>query len=293
MGAHGDGSGRNDPTCTGKNGRFRVGQSTAVMVLSKAPRYNDQSDPPGNRGLWAFATGLVRDPKMKHCLLPIHALVEARLKALGIRRSELARRCGFKNLAKGMRRLDAVCKGDIDSPSSRMILTALPTALDVEEGIVQAAVRETAETLEQMDRTAAADRESAWRASFQPHGYLCGSTERPSSITICGFTGGPERWLKIPLDCSKPPVTFTAQAMAVVRRTPTITFFGRTTGFIINYSPDDAVRFDLRGNPVEVLSRAYSPAQIELQIGRRKVSADRFGRIMGVSPGQRSFPNLD
>ena len=57
-----------------------------------------------------------------------------------------------------------------------MILTALPTALDVEEGIVQAAVRETAETLEQMDRTAAADRESAWRASFKPHGYLCGST---------------------------------------------------------------------------------------------------------------------
>ncbi len=88
-----------------------------------------------------------------------------------------------------------------------MILTALPAALEVNEGIVQVAVRETADALDQMNRKAVAERESAWRAAFKPHAYLRGSQERPSSITMCGITG-PERWLKIPLDYSKPPVTF-------------------------------------------------------------------------------------
>ncbi len=171
-----------------------------------------------------------------------------------------------------------------------MILTALPAALEVDEGIVQGAVSETTEALDEISRRAAADREAAWRASFKPHGYLCGSQELPSSITMCGITGGPERWLKIPLDPSQPPVTFAGQALAVVGRTPTITFFGRTTGFIVNYSPDHAVRFDVEGNPVEVLSRAYGPAEIELQIGRRRISADSFGKIMDIAGEAESIP---
>jgi hypothetical protein len=55
---------------------------------------------------------------------PIHTLIENRRKTLGIRRSELTRRCGSKNVAKGLRRLDALCDGDLYSPSARMIVTA-------------------------------------------------------------------------------------------------------------------------------------------------------------------------
>jgi hypothetical protein len=97
-----------------------------------------------------------------------------------------------------------------------------------------------------------------------------------------GFSGGSERWLKITLDCSRPSVTFATQALSVVRKTPEVRFFGPTTGFIVNYSPDRAVRFDLDGNSVEMLPRAYSPGDVELQIGRRRISGDSFGRIMGV-----------
>ncbi len=43
---------------------------------------------------------------------------------------------------------------------------------------------------------------------------------------------------------SQPPVTFAAQALAVVRHTPTVTYFGTTKGFIVNYTPDHAVQFD-------------------------------------------------
>jgi hypothetical protein len=108
---------------------------------------------------------------------------------------------------------------------------------------------------------------------------------------MCGFTGGPERWLRIPLDCSKPPITFAMQAMAVVRKTPAVTFFGPTTGFVVNYTPDCAVRFDLDGNPVEVFPRAYSPGEVFVQFGSRMISSEGLRRILGFIP-KGSDPTL-
>jgi hypothetical protein len=225
---------------------------------------------------------LVRD--LNDGRLPIHKLVETRLKELGIRRSELTHRCGFKNVNKGIRRIEAMCAGDLESPSTRMIVKALPAALEMSEEIVDATVRGTAVLLEQNERRAAAERDVAWRAAFKPQAYLCGTEARPSSITMYGFSGGPERWLKIPLDCSQPPVTYATQAQAVVRKTPVVTFFGPTTGFVVNYTPDCAVRFDLDGNPVEVIPRAYSPGEVALQIGSSKISSERWGQILGFIP---------
>lgn len=88
---------------------------------------------------------------------------------------------------------------------------------------------------------------------FKPSPYLLGSENRPSQITIYGVTGGAERWLRIPLGLSKPPVTYAPQAHMIVRNTPVVPFFGATTGFIVNYGPNQAVRFDMDGNPVALL----------------------------------------
>jgi hypothetical protein len=106
-------------------------------------------------------------------------------------------------------------------------------------------------------------------ASFEPHGYLLGTSDRPSQIFIFGLTGGPERWLKIPLDLSRPPLSYAAQALSVVRRTPLVKFLGPTSGFIVNYTPDHAVRFDLDGRPVETLTRAHRPGEVTLYLSRR------------------------
>ena len=78
------------------------------------------------------------------------------------------------------------------------------------------------------------------------------------------ISGGAERWLKIPLDISQPPITYAEQALAVVRKTPSVAFFGPTTGFIVNYTPDHAVRFDVEGRPIESLARAYRPGAVTL-----------------------------
>ena len=123
---------------------------------------------------------------------------------------------------------------------------------------------------------------NAVRAAFKPHAYLLGTHTRPSSITIFGISGGAKRWLKIPLDLAQPPVTFATQALGFVRQTPVVPFFGPTTGFVINYTPDRAVRFDLEGNPVECLPCAYFPGDVTLTLGNRKMAAEEFARIAGL-----------
>jgi hypothetical protein len=212
--------------------------------------------------------------------LPLAQLIQSRMKELGIRSGALAARLGYLNLSKGARRIDELCGGDL--AGKEWLLANLPRALSLPDEVAKAAVDETRKELE---RAREADRqraEAAWRAAFKPHAYLLGTNVRPSSITFFGITGGAERWLVIPLDHSQPPLSYAAQALAVVRRTPVVQFFGATTGFIVNYTPDHAVRFDLQGKPVETFTRAYRPMEVTLTLGRREMSAERFGQIFGT-----------
>lgn len=202
---------------------------------------------------------------------PIERLIEERLKLLCLRRSDLARRCGFRNIAKSMRRIEAICKGDLASQGAKMVFDALPIALELDKAVVDAAIQNTSEIISEAIRRSEAAADAARRASFVPHGYLLGTMTRPSSITMYGLSGGPDRWLKIRLDLSRPPLTFAAQARQVVKNTPSVAFHGRTTGFIINYSPDRAVEFDLDANPVACLDRDYAPGNVEIFIGNRNM----------------------
>ena len=43
--------------------------------------------------------------------------------------------------------------------------------------------------------------------------------------------------------------------------------FGKTVGFVINYSPDKAVRFDRNGQPVAILDKAVRPRTAVLRLG--------------------------
>jgi hypothetical protein len=225
---------------------------------------------------------------MNDDILPIYDLVKGRLEQLGISKGELILRCGYKNVAKGLRRLDAIWGGDLDSSTSRAILEALPTALEIDERVIQTAINESAARLEISRREKAAlqdaivaAQDAEWRVSFVPDAYLLGTETRPSQITIYGLTGGAQRWLRIPLNLSRPPVTFAGQALSLVRRTIMTPFFGKTTGFVVNYAPDRAIRFDIDGNPVAQLPGAYYPGEVSLNVGSRTINAGDFGKMMG------------
>ncbi|MGC1861614.1 MAG: hypothetical protein WA733_10930 [Methylocystis sp.] len=98
---------------------------------------------------------------------PIHDLIENQQKQLGLRRNELALRCGFKNLDKDLRRIDGVCHGDLDSPGAKMVLDNLAVALEVDKNVVEKAIRFTAEIIAKTERQGETAWDAAWRASFK------------------------------------------------------------------------------------------------------------------------------
>ena len=215
-------------------------------------------------------------------ILAIEALILERCKALGLIRPDLVRRAGFKNVAKGLRRLDELCGGEMKATAS--LIAGLPAALELAPEVITDTISQTVLQLDEAACIADEEREAAWRASFKPGAYLLGTETRPSQITIYGMTGGSERWLKIPLDLSQPAVTFAVQAFAVASRTPVVPFFGKTIGFIVNYTPDFAVRFDLKGDPVEAFDHAYSPGDVTIAIGGKEIPGEVFARITGMMP---------
>ncbi len=49
-------------------------------------------------------------------MLPISALIKDRMRELGIERTELVRRMGYRNQTKGLKRLDAILAGELLDP---------------------------------------------------------------------------------------------------------------------------------------------------------------------------------
>ena len=170
---------------------------------------------------------------MNHDVAPLHNLVDSRRQELSLSWPDVVRRCGYENPSRGLRRLGAIWEGNLSGRASVRILSVLPEALSLDEEVVQAVVRQSRRQQVQTHLRARQAEATVRRAAFQPSAYLLGTTSRPSQITIFGLTGGADRWLCIPLDLAQPPITFVRQALAHVRTTPEVPFFGRIRGFTI------------------------------------------------------------
>lgn len=228
---------------------------------------------------------------------PLARLISTRSQALGLSRQALGFRLGYQNPAKAAGRVYALCDGHIASRKSRSALGRLAGALEVPEHVVEEALAAAKAMIAEQDRQAREAvrlaheaAEARWRANFKPHAVIETKSKCPSSIVMCGMTGGVGRWLIVPLDSSKSPMTFVRQVLDVL---PTklhtgtqgqsfVPFFGRAKGFILNYRPDQAVRFTLDGEALEVLPKAYRPGEIELDIGGRNRSPRTVARVLGL-----------
>jgi hypothetical protein len=206
--------------------------------------------------------------------LPIETFIVKRMDQLGLRSAQVAERCGIRNIRTGLRALGNVYRGLWENEWARAILRNLAAALEVEESLVAAEVCRTKETIAHAKRKAEAEQEAAWRAAFVAHAYRTTETTQPAQIALCAVTGGPDRWLRIALDLTQPPLSYANQALVVARGTKEVPFFGAVTGVTVNYTPDRAVRFDLDGTPIECLPRAYSPGRTSFMLrGRRAPSS--------------------
>jgi transcriptional regulator with XRE-family HTH domain len=163
--------------------------------------------------------------------LAIATLIRSRMTELGLSRGEFAKRLGYKNIAKGIRRIDALCEGDING--TKQFLDVLPQALETSADTVKRALDQTVHEIELAEKQEAEARDKLWRENFRPHAIILTEHTVPSPIFVAAMIGV-EKLLRIDLDPTQGPVSFVQQ---VLDRLPEgVPAFGKPIGFVINYS---------------------------------------------------------
>jgi hypothetical protein len=209
--------------------------------------------------------------------LAIATLIRSRMIELGLSRGEFAKRLGYKNTAKGIRRIDALCDGGIEG--TKQFLDVLPQALETSAETVKRALDQTVRELELAKKHEAETRDKLWRENFRPHVIILTERTVPSPIFVAAIIGV-EKLLRIDLDPTQGPVSFVRQ---VQDRLPEgIPTFGKPIGFVINYSPDKTVRFDRNGQPIAILDKAIRPGTaVLLRLGGRPITAEALTLVFG------------
>jgi len=214
--------------------------------------------------------------------LPINTLITERMTTLGLSRTDLIQRAGYTNIAKGLRRLDELCDGDFGT--SRGLLHILPSVLEISPDVVTKAVEATKRQFKDTE-------EAAYRSSFVPHAIILTERKVPQPIFIAAVLGG-DRLLRVDFDLTKDPATFVEQALLGVGEKQRngvcgqIPAFGKPTAIIVNYAPDRAVEFDLNGNQLRVLDRAYPLGAVSITIKGK--SSDCLWRRLGTAPNRQN-----
>src|SRR6202045_2859391 len=116
--------------------------------------------------------------------LAIAALIRSRMIELGFSRGEFAKRLGYKNIAKGIRRIDALCEGDVEG--TKQFLDVLPQASEASADTVKRALEETVREIELVERQEAEARDKIWRENFCPHAIILSERTVPS-LPACVF----------------------------------------------------------------------------------------------------------
>lgn len=205
--------------------------------------------------------------------LPIHSLIAQRTLAVKISRCALARRCGYKNVTKGLRRIEELCHGHLELPD---LIQALPSALELPPRVISVVIENTRQALALERKAAYAAANAAWRAAFVPHAVVLIEHNVPHPIFVAAAFGV-ERLLRIELDTNQSDDTFALQAKSGLAdklasfRATSIPAFGRPTGFVVNLTPDRAIVHDLDGKPVRGLARAYCCGDAKLTINNKSL----------------------
>jgi hypothetical protein len=209
--------------------------------------------------------------------LAIAALIRSRMLELGLSRGEFVKRLGYKNIAKGIRRIDALCEGDIKG--TKQFLDMLTQALETSAETVKRALDQTVREIELAEKQEAEARDKIWRENFLPHAVILTERTVPSPIFVAAMIGV-EKLLRIDLDATQGPVSFVRQVLNhLPERVPA---FGNTIGFVLNYFPDKAIRFDPNGQPIAILDEAVRPGTAVLRLMGRPISPEALRVIVGT-----------
>ena len=245
--------------------------------------------------------------------LAIEALVRARLTELGLSEDEFLHRLGYRKLRKGREHLKHLYLGCFDH---RHLVQRLPVALDLPQSAVRAIVEETGHQLSADEESCySANFEPhavilterripspIFVVAFIGVARLLridfDLTQPPETFVAQALDGLTKKLLEFDPALSKAGFTpdlishrgvvellgdvfgerFTPE---VIRRRATLPAFGASTGFVINYAPDHAIRYDLDGHAVETLSRAKRLGSTSFALSGRPLSTVELNSLFG------------
>jgi hypothetical protein len=156
-------------------------------------------------------------------------------------------------------------------------LQALPAALELPVDDVAKAVEDTKRHFQEAE-------EAAYRASFVPHAIIVTERSIPSPVHIAAVLGI-ERLLRVDFAPTADAATLAEQALRGVQekteRDGTVLTFGKSVGFIVNYSPDFAEQFDLMGQSVGKFETARRLGVASLSISGRALADHDLAVLFG------------
>jgi hypothetical protein len=129
----------------------------------------------------------------------ITILIESRRRELGLSRAEFVAQAGYRNTAKGMRRLDSLLAGDLETTDG--LIQGLPADLNLPKAVVNHAIEETRRKITWIKQQAAEKEEAAWRAAFKPHAIILTEQTRPQPLFVAALIGV-ENLLRLDFDSS-------------------------------------------------------------------------------------------
>lgn len=198
--------------------------------------------------------------------LPIAILIKQRCQTLGISRSDLVTRLGYRNITKGLRNVQNVCNGKLVRYPA--LIRSLPNALNVSDRAVDTAINNTKAVLKAAAKNKQEHENALYRANFQPHAVILTERSRPSPIFVVALLGA-DTLLRINVDLSQPRETWLPQAVAAVPAH--VVGFGKPVAVVMNYSPNEAVQFDLVTKVTTHLDSAKRTGRANLSIRGKKL----------------------
>jgi hypothetical protein len=206
----------------------------------------------------------------------IETFISDRCSELVLSHSDLIRGAGYKDVSKGMRRLEQLYAGDVSK--GQTLIRALPAVLAVPAETVNKVIEDTQQQLRETEN-------EAWRRLFKPHAIILTEHYRPQTMFVAAFIGV-NRLLRIDFDLTAGRTSYIHQALNSVReklsewKCRTLPAFGRPTGVVVNYTPDRAVMFSLEGKALEILPRAYRVGKVRLSVCGQRVSPEVLNKII-------------
>jgi len=210
---------------------------------------------------------------------PIHALIYSIMKEKGVTRFSLVKQLGYRNITKGLRRVDSLMPYGI---GQKELLMRIAEVLGIDQEQIDKALDETKKLLRK-------ERDASERKSFKPYIYIQYSSQRPRSITIVALVGVDQfKFIPVPWEITALPLQQQIEAVSnqvkqhYREKGGRGTMFGEITGYIYRYRFDAGMSFSVNGELLNAnLKRQggeWCP-QATLTIGGKRVTGNLFENL--------------